>query len=86
MFVGTYWSLCFISVSLGLSHGNAVLCFVGEGELIDVSCFLGSFSRFDFRNHGNKRYGSPFDSTHDQRSSQGKMEKSFLRYDYLQHK
>lgn len=39
-----------------------------------------SFSRFDFRNHGNKRYGSPFNSTHEQRSSQGKMEKSFLSF------
>ncbi|KAH6766754.1 autophagy 9 [Perilla frutescens var. hirtella] len=39
-----------------------------------------SFSLFDFRNHGNKRYGSPFNSTHDQRSSQGKMEKSFLSF------
>lgn len=39
-----------------------------------------SFSRFDFRNHGNKRYGSPFNSTRDQRSSQGKMEKSFLSF------
>ncbi|XP_047982801.1 autophagy-related protein 9-like isoform X2 [Salvia hispanica] len=38
------------------------------------------FSLFDFRNHGNKRYGSPFDSTRDQRSSQGKMEKSFLSF------
>ncbi|KAL8548011.1 hypothetical protein ACS0TY_007345 [Phlomoides rotata] len=39
-----------------------------------------SFSLFDFRNHGNKRYGSPFNSTRDQRSSQGKMEKSFLSF------
>lgn len=39
-----------------------------------------SFSLFDFRNHGNKRYASPFNSTHDQRSSQGKMEKSFLSF------
>ncbi|KAG6400886.1 hypothetical protein SASPL_137731 [Salvia splendens] len=39
-----------------------------------------SFSLFDFRNHGNKRYGSPFNSSHDQRSSQGKMEKSFLSF------
>ncbi|KAK4418382.1 Autophagy-related protein 9 [Sesamum alatum] len=39
-----------------------------------------SFSLFDFRNHGNKKYGSPFSSPRDQRSSQGKMEKSFLSF------
>ncbi|KAL3644895.1 autophagy protein atg9 [Castilleja foliolosa] len=38
-----------------------------------------SFSLFDFRNHGNKKYGSIFISPPDRRSSQGKMEKSFLR-------
>ncbi|PIN23106.1 Integral membrane protein [Handroanthus impetiginosus] len=39
-----------------------------------------SFSLFDFRNHGNRKYGSPFDSPRYQRSSQGKMEKSFLSF------
>ncbi|MCI02616.1 autophagy-related protein 9-like, partial [Trifolium medium] len=38
-----------------------------------------SFSVFDFQKHGNSSYGSPFDSPHNQRSSQGKLEKSFLR-------
>lgn len=51
------------------------------GKLINVSFIPGSFSVFDFGNHGNKRYGSPFNSARDKRSSQGKMEKSFLRYD-----
>lgn len=39
-----------------------------------------SFSVFDFQNHGNSRYGSPFNSPHLQRSSQGKMEKSLLSF------
>ncbi|KAL0435609.1 UNVERIFIED_CONTAM: Autophagy-related protein 9 [Sesamum radiatum] len=39
-----------------------------------------SFSLFDFRNHGNRKYGSPFSSLCDKRSSQGKMEKSFLSF------
>ncbi|GAA0151254.1 hypothetical protein LIER_10012 [Lithospermum erythrorhizon] len=39
-----------------------------------------SFSVFDFQNHGNGRYGSPFNTTRTQRSSQGKMEKSFLSF------
>ncbi|KAL3510247.1 hypothetical protein ACH5RR_029648 [Cinchona calisaya] len=39
-----------------------------------------SFSVFDFQNHGNSRYGSPFNSPCLQRSSQGKMEKSFLSF------
>ncbi|XP_073063522.1 autophagy-related protein 9 [Primulina eburnea] len=39
-----------------------------------------SFSLFDFKNHGNRKYGSPFDLPREQRSSQGKMEKSFLSF------
>ncbi|KAL2507813.1 autophagy 9 (APG9) [Forsythia ovata] len=39
-----------------------------------------SFSLFDFKNHGNGKYGSPFNSPRNQRSSQGKMEKSFLSF------
>ncbi|KAL8089157.1 hypothetical protein AgCh_038796 [Apium graveolens] len=39
-----------------------------------------SFSAFDFRNHGNIMYGAPHNSTRGQRSSQGKMEKSFLSF------
>ncbi|MBA0827030.1 hypothetical protein Goarm_011839, partial [Gossypium armourianum] len=37
-----------------------------------------SFSAFDFQNHGNSKYGSPHNVPRAQRSSQGKMEKSFL--------
>ncbi|KAI9122184.1 hypothetical protein K1719_006873 [Acacia pycnantha] len=39
-----------------------------------------SFSVFDFRKHGNSNYGSPHNATRSQRSSQGKMEKSFLSF------
>ncbi|OWM73897.1 hypothetical protein CDL15_Pgr018957 [Punica granatum] len=39
-----------------------------------------SFSVFDFQNHGNSNYGSPHKSSCNQRSSQGKMEKSFLSF------
>ncbi|KAI5394937.1 autophagy-related protein 9 [Lathyrus oleraceus] len=39
-----------------------------------------SFSVFDFQKHGNSSYGSPSDSPCDQRSSQGKLEKSFLSF------
>jgi hypothetical protein len=35
---------------------------------------------FDFKRHGNRNYGSPFNGLKSLRSSQGKMEKSFLRY------
>ncbi|TQD73431.1 hypothetical protein C1H46_041017 [Malus baccata] len=41
-----------------------------------------SFSAFDFPRHGNSNYGSPYNVPRSQRSSQGKMEKSFLRYDH----
>ncbi|KAG2327640.1 hypothetical protein Bca4012_036648 [Brassica carinata] len=39
-----------------------------------------SFSAFDFANHGNTKYGSPRNASCEQRSSQGKMEKSFLSF------
>ncbi|XP_071738178.1 autophagy-related protein 9 [Rutidosis leptorrhynchoides] len=39
-----------------------------------------SFSLFDFQKHGNSKYASPHDSSHTYRSSQGKMEKSFLSF------
>ncbi|EOX94481.1 Autophagy 9 [Theobroma cacao] len=39
-----------------------------------------SFSAFDFQNHGNGNYGSPHNASRSQRSSQGKMEKSFLSF------
>ncbi|XP_073009610.1 autophagy-related protein 9 isoform X2 [Typha latifolia] len=39
-----------------------------------------SLSLFDFERHGNKKYASPFDVAKSTRSSQGKMEKSFLSF------
>ncbi|GLU07724.1 hypothetical protein SLE2022_246720 [Rubroshorea leprosula] len=39
-----------------------------------------SFSAFDFEKHGNSNYGSPHDAPRALRSSQGKMEKSFLSF------
>ncbi|KAL5149194.1 Autophagy-related protein 9 [Glycine soja] len=39
-----------------------------------------SFSVFNFQEHGNSNYGSPFNAPHSQRSSQGKLEKSFLSF------
>ncbi|GJW59200.1 autophagy-related protein 9 [Tanacetum coccineum] len=39
-----------------------------------------SFSLFDFRKHGNSNYASPHNSSRTYRSSQGKMEKSFLSF------
>ncbi|EXC31937.1 hypothetical protein L484_009787 [Morus notabilis] len=39
-----------------------------------------SFSAFDFQKHGNSNYGSPYNASRAERSSQGKMEKSFLSF------
>ncbi|KAF9618257.1 hypothetical protein IFM89_000892 [Coptis chinensis] len=39
-----------------------------------------SFSVFDFERHGNRNYGSPHNAPRTRRSSQGKMEKSFLSF------
>ncbi|KAG1361388.1 autophagy-related protein 9 [Cocos nucifera] len=41
---------------------------------------LDSLSVFDFESHGNRKYGSPCDAAKDRRSTQGKMEKSFLSF------
>ena len=42
-----------------------------------------SLAAFDFARHGNSRYGSPVDAGRAARSSQGKMEKSFLSFHAL---
>ncbi|KAK2442072.1 autophagy-related protein [Trifolium repens] len=39
-----------------------------------------SFSTFDFQEHGNTHYGSPYSAPRNRRSSQGKMEKSLLSF------
>lgn len=39
-----------------------------------------SFSTFDFQEHGNSHYGSPYNASRSRRSSQGKMEKSLLSF------
>ncbi|KAL5136734.1 Autophagy-related protein 9 [Glycine soja] len=39
-----------------------------------------SYSVFNFQEHGNSNYGSPFNAPRSQRSSQGKLEKSFLSF------
>ncbi|KAL0554024.1 hypothetical protein IC582_007929 [Cucumis melo] len=39
-----------------------------------------SFSAFNFQKHGNSSYGSPHNAPGAERSSQGKMEKSFLSF------
>ncbi|CAH1447296.1 unnamed protein product [Lactuca virosa] len=39
-----------------------------------------SFSTFNFQKHGNIKYGSPHNASRTYRSSQGKMEKSFLSF------
>ncbi|RDY01180.1 Autophagy-related protein 9, partial [Mucuna pruriens] len=39
-----------------------------------------SFSAFNFQENGNSNYGSPFNAPRSQRSSQGKLEKSFLSF------
>ncbi|XP_026407147.1 autophagy-related protein 9-like [Papaver somniferum] len=39
-----------------------------------------SLSVFDFERHGNSNYGAPYNTPQTQRSSQGKLEKSFLSF------
>ncbi|KAE8660700.1 putative heat shock protein 70 (HSP70)-interacting protein [Hibiscus syriacus] len=49
-------------------------------ELLSPSGHVCSFSAFDSQNHGNGNYGSPYKTPRALRSSQGKMEKSFLSF------
>ncbi|XP_010557109.1 PREDICTED: autophagy-related protein 9-like [Tarenaya hassleriana] len=58
-----------------------ILQFIGDFTVdIEGVGHVCSFSAFDFEHHGNVKYGSPHDVPREQRSSQGKMEKSFLSF------
>ncbi|KAE8676781.1 nephrocystin-3-like [Hibiscus syriacus] len=70
-----------------------LLIFVVPKRVDDVLQFIADFTvdiegvghacrqgAFDFSNHGNENYGSPHNAPRAQRSSQGKMEKSFLSF------
>lgn len=71
----TRLSDCFMfSFSESFLHKDLVYI-LWHGKLLDVF----SLSIFDFEHHGNSKYGSPFHTSKDRRSSQGKMEKSFIR-------
>ncbi|KAF9963679.1 autophagy protein atg9 [Modicella reniformis] len=49
---------------------------------VDGVGYVCSFAVFDFKRHGNVKYGAPADTTTDERfiSNEGKMEKSFLNF------
>ncbi|XP_062080511.1 autophagy-related protein 9 [Humulus lupulus] len=58
-----------------------ILQFIADfTEHVDGVGDVCSFSAFDFQKHGNSNYGSPHNASPTQRSSQGKMEKSFLSF------
>ncbi|OAE25942.1 hypothetical protein AXG93_1712s1200 [Marchantia polymorpha subsp. ruderalis] len=60
---------------------DEVLQFVTEfTTTVDGVGSVCSLSVFDFEHHGNSKYGSPFHTSKDRRSSQGKMEKSFISF------
>ncbi|XP_073102874.1 autophagy-related protein 9 isoform X2 [Elaeis guineensis] len=58
-----------------------ILHFISDFTVyIDGVGHVCSLSVFDFESHGNRKYGSPCDAAKDRRSTQGKMEKSFLSF------
>ncbi|XP_058077951.1 autophagy-related protein 9-like [Magnolia sinica] len=62
-------------------HVDNILQFVSDFTVgVDGVGDVCSLSTFDFESHGNSNYGSPYNSARVQRSSQGKMEKSFLSF------
>ncbi|KAJ0966621.1 hypothetical protein J5N97_023538 [Dioscorea zingiberensis] len=62
-------------------HVDGILRFISDFTVdIEGVGHVCSLSVFDFESHGNRKYGSPCDAPRDNRSSQGKMEKSFLSF------
>eukprot|EP00850_Spirogloea_muscicola_P012653 SM000082S22895 [mRNA] locus=s82:523573:527908:- [translate_table: standard] len=60
---------------------DRVLQFVQDFTVyVDGVGHVCSLSAYDFASHGNANYGSPLHTGRHQRSSQGKMEKSFLSF------
>lgn len=58
-----------------------ILGFVSDFTVyIDGVGHVCSLSLFDFGSHGNRKYGSPCDAAKNMRSTQGKVEKSFLSF------
>jgi autophagy-related protein 9 len=73
-----------LQVNNSSSHILSRNCFkeiYNKDYIMIIGRFACSFSAFYFENHGNIKYGSPHNATRrEQRSSQGKMEKSFLSF------
>ncbi|XP_039134774.1 autophagy-related protein 9 [Dioscorea cayenensis subsp. rotundata] len=62
-------------------HVDDILRFISDFTVdIEGVGHVCSLSVFDFECHGNRKYGSPCDAPREKRSSQGKMEKSFLSF------
>ncbi|KAJ8512428.1 hypothetical protein OPV22_002862 [Ensete ventricosum] len=62
-------------------HVDDILQFISNFTVyVDGVGDVCSFSLFDFQSHGNRKYGSPFDTERYKWSSQGKLEKSFLSF------
>jgi hypothetical protein len=75
MFIG---SLFFCDKGIGKSFVGSHNSMIEERCVISLSPENGvspwnSLSVFDFEHHGNSKYGSPYQTSKDRRSSQGKM-------------
>jgi hypothetical protein len=75
-----WWSGRCVQVFFFLRHLSIISMFVHSH--ISAVWHLNSLSLFDFKRHGNMNYGSPIGAAKSMRSSQGKMEKSLLRYPF----
>ncbi|KAI8603618.1 APG9-domain-containing protein [Dissophora ornata] len=86
LFLLEFMSLALTPLILCLSLPNCsekVIDFFREFTVhVDGVGYVCSFAVFDFKRHGNVKYGAPADATTDQRylSNEGKMEKSFLNF------
>ncbi|XP_068646935.1 autophagy-related protein 9-like [Aristolochia californica] len=88
-----YTVMLFLEEIVSIFFTPYLLVFVVPKKVDDILHFISDFtitvegvgdicslSLFDFECHGNSNYGSPYNAPRDRRSSQGKMEKSFLSF------
>ncbi|KAG0310643.1 autophagy protein atg9 [Dissophora globulifera] len=86
LFLMEFMSLLLTPLILCLSLPNCsekIVDFFREFTVhVDGVGYVCSFAVFDFKRHGNVKYGAPVDAAADQRlmSNEGKMEKSFLNF------
>ncbi|KOM57602.1 hypothetical protein LR48_Vigan11g063500 [Vigna angularis] len=85
-----YTRMMLLEEAASIFHTPYLLLFI-FWKVDDILLFIADFTvnvegvghvcgTFDFQEHGKSHYGFPYNAPRNRRSSQGKMEKSLLRY------